>query len=244
MIDKNDLQELLDPATSDSRRQELMNAVQQNSDLAGEYQSLLQVRSTLKRCCPGVPDSDLWKSCQSRLNQIDASRKAERVVSKWQFAFSGGLLVFIIGMGLMNRSTPARGNVRAAEVPAMMSGLVPGFNRGESPQSAMERRMPDAPVTIPVDQMAITGFYESRNGASPVYRLDLADRLGNFSLVAFPDCATIEGSAATPDGRYRVGMIFGQNYVSWSSRGYAFMAVGQRDILQLQAVVDRIRSDR
>lgn len=241
MTENPDIHQLADNELCAEGRRTVLEQMEQSPALKAEYQAVLQLRETLQKNCGGVHCPDTWRAAVGRLDGIDRAKRAESFVGKWQYAMCGVLLTAIVGFGLVTRQANAGRTVNVAEVPAMVSSLSPLAGSGVSRAATEKPQI--GPITIPLDEMQVLGLSDGTANGKPFSRADLRDRLGGFTLLAFPDCSGLAGMEQNMNG-YSTGTLMGVPCVGWTKDGYAFLVAGNRDTLLLQSVADKLRSDR
>ena len=240
MIDRLDLHALADGQLSDAQRKEILDQLATDPIAAAEYQSILAMKSTLKSCAE-MPDSgNLWKKCQSRLDELDKTKRVESFVGRYAWGICGIFFLMIVSGGILNRR--ASGIVPSNQVSSFVASMSPVSVPRSQNQTELEpklRQVVGAAFTNRPARMAITAVGESGVPGQRTRYVQLSDEFGKVAVLALYDVREVTGIwEYEADKAFRCGKIDGINSLFWNrGDGVICMVVGQRSYSELYDIV-------
>lgn len=209
-----------------------------------EYKAILAMRDSSRRLAGTIGCDATWKSCRSRLDEIDKTRRVESFVGRYAWGIASVFLFLILGAGMLNRGSSP---LNSTDVARVMSSLGPSLDssRAAPPEQMgnwLRSVVGDKPATIQFDRMrvdaAVEGDFGGRHGAV----LRLRDASGYLELIVIPDADRIEDMPESGSiGGVSRGYMGRVPCVSWCDQGFAFFLISNRPHEALCQAVENIR---
>lgn len=237
MIDRESLHELADGRLDPSAQAALMAELETNAALRAEYNSILSLKSALKRTCEPVECAELWKTCRGRLDELDRANRVQSFVTKNAWALCGVFAIAIVTAGTMNRIS--RGNiVGSGDVAQALSGLSPFTGAQSNSNDVLTRIARSGSLDVEQGTYRVTNSSEGVINGRMSLRLSLRDDAGNLELMV------IQG-ASVPNIDAHSGLAFSKvqslNSVAWSHGNDAYFLLGDRSDSELQQIANQFR---
>jgi hypothetical protein len=243
MIDPIELHALADKELTSEREEALRKELALSPESQVELEAILTVKRVLSEKTSPVHCRAEWKACVSRLNEMDRTRKVERLVSgRTAWGLAGGLFALILVAGMVNHG-PDNANVHSADLARIVTSLGPSRdarNVIESNQQ-LDSLLAEAKRSIDPNRLTILSSAFGEADGRPVTRLTLRDASGDLALVMVPDVLKLDGLGEVQrDHSFRLGHIGRMNCVAWTDGPYTLMLVAERGYEDLVTTASRI----
>lgn len=246
MIDPLELHALADGELSPEREKEVLAQLANEPRSAEELQSIQAMKSMLQSNMEKPECDALWERCQSRLEEIDRSKRVESFIGRYAWGICGVFFLAIVVGGVMNRVSPK--SVRANDVAGFVAGLTPIPVSPSQSQQDLEPMIKQAigdafkakPARMHVVSISRNDIPGQRAGS-----VQLADDFGIVTIMAMPDVQKVEGVwEYEDDNRFRCSKVDGMNALFWNERGIICMVVGQRSYDELHTIVTSMQPQK
>jgi len=181
--------------------------------------------------------SETWSKCRGRLDELDRSRRAETVISKYAWQMAACLFLFMVGFGVYNRTggqSVNAGSLTTATAAVGPSVVNPGrVENWLATKLGLRSQAVNRNITF---LGAAEGVVEGRQ----MWKVDMLDGSVPLTLVVIANAPVIQG--LNDQGDTQVGQINGQNCFSWKVREYTCVLVGDRqpdELAQISKVLVR-----
>lgn len=207
-----------------------------------EFRAVQTVRDTLQSKCSEITCEDTWRKCQSRLRELDRTRRVESFVGRYAWGMCSIFIVAIVMAASLNRMGGT--SLSTGDVARASSTLIPfGAPRSQAPddqrkwlEGVMNGPMPSQPESVEV----IGGAAGKINGHKMV-RINLADSIGTMAFFMMEDVQRIADAESVSKRGFSICKVNGTNAVGWSEGPRAFLLIGERPIDDLESVAVAIR---
>lgn len=250
MIDPIELHELADGELSKERAEAVRRLLAESPEANREYEAILAVKTVLRERVSSVECRQEWKACVGRLNELDRTRKVERLVSgRFAWGLCGVFFVAIIVAGFGHRGVPTS-NEQSATLARMAASIGPSRNAPVSPDrqaldSSLDAMLKQARVWIDPNRMELKNWAFGNLDGRPVARVTLRDANGDLALMVVADVIEFDGLGALPqDHSFRLGHVQGMNCVAWTDGTNTLVLVGRRTYEDLASVASRLTLKR
>ncbi|MCW5937705.1 MAG: hypothetical protein KIT11_10420 [Fimbriimonadaceae bacterium] len=234
---------LADGQASGEAKQEALAAVAADPKARAEYEWALYLRRELPNKLTPCRNDEAWKSTKARLDAIDRTRTAESFVGRWAWAFCAIFFVGILSAAVVNRTSGAR-PLSTSQAAGLFTALEP--MNVEEPAQALEivrQSTGIAPNRVANLKGDIREISCGTVGGRKAARLTLDDGRGRMALFVIAETTAVEGIDQN-QANYQAGTINNVPAVSWRDQGFLMLLVGRRDLNDLRAAADQIRSWR
>ena len=236
MIEFEKLSALADGELDAAEQREVEAGLVSDSYAAEQLTSIRATKQALSQHLQPIECRDAWKGCVKRLDELDRVVKTRSFVDRYAWAMCTVLFVFILSVGMFNRSNPG---VRAATGDLTRASLGSPITDARRAFDWIRDKFGKAP-TIPSQTLQVVdgsqGFFAGR----PVARIHLRDAKGDLGLVVVPGTVTVEGVSPMGDGEHFSGQEGEGTCVAWSERGLVMVLVGNREAGELRDIANTI----
>lgn len=243
MMEFEQIHALADGELGGQEQAEVIERIGRCEKTRAQYETAILLKQTLKTKCGPVECRDAWKTCRSRLDEIDRAKRAERFVGKYAWAICGIFLLSIIGAGTLNHFGRGRA-LYAGDVSSIVSGLTPVSVQPQGIRNWIASKLGQDVVAIPqTERMDVCGVALGERDGRRFVRVDLKDTRGRMALIAVSDTSALAGSSETGSRAFSHRQIESLNCVSWTQGECALLLVGDRSPSELESAAARIRLD-
>lgn len=209
-----------------------------------EFDSARELRGALREKLAQPTTDDLWTMCLRRLDDIDATRRAESFVGRYAWAMCSFILFLILAAGLVQRTAIPEPSLRAREVAMLASGVIPdavaSFFDGNQFAQWYERHVGRA--RRQPERMQVIGGVAGQVNGHLVARVVLADRQGEVSFVVAQSPDASQPATEMSEHRYLCANTMRElNCVVWEESGFAMMVIGDRPASELREIATELR---
>jgi len=240
MIDSLELHALADGELSADERQRLELQLQQDAALKREYDAICTVKQAIRIHVRPVPCDPQWNACSARIAALKRTKRVEQVTGKYAWALCGGLAVFILLVGVSNRSQNP-GGVPGSEIASATANLVPA-GAPPSQQHAFVEQWLDgllgqARRSISPERMQIVGAATGDLEGRRITRLSLRDASGDLGLIAVSGIVRFNGFQPYQSAQgFVTGKVQGADCIAWTDSSNTYVLIGSRSYDDLVAV--------
>lgn len=245
MIDPIELHGLADGELSADKEAEVKKLLAACSASQAELQSIVGLKTFLREKTPAVECSQAWKGCVGRLNEIDRTRKIERLVSvRFGWGLCSVLFATILFTGYIQRGNHDP-NQTSAELARMVASLGPSRSAEASSHKELDAKLDallkQARVSIDPGRMTIMSRAYGELDGQSVMRITLRDANGDLALVVVPSVLKLDGLGEMPqDHQFKMGHLLDKNCVAWTDGQNTLVLVANRSYEDLAATAMRI----
>ena len=231
----------LDAETADRVR----NEMRQDSDMASEFQAILDLKKFVQTHAVPVANDALWVSCQGRFREQARAKRVDSFVGRYAWAMSATVLGFIVVGGLMQRNSPA-GNVESADIARIMMTMEPSV-KAEAPSPVLKRWVQGAfalaQESAASNKLVVRYAEAFTVEGRPIERYFLRDGAGKLVLVVLPGVKSFNGLETVPgNSSVATGQMGKSNFVAWNNHGAGFVLIGDRKTADLAVLAERLDS--
>lgn len=210
-----------------------------------EAESISALKSNLKtHCSAGIPNPDLWKTCQTRLNDLDRLKRADNVIGRYAWGICGAFVLLISGAAMFNRSSGSQ-TLYTADMARMSQSLLPVQLPSSTTEPEQKIQGFQGAMIMFDSRLSVLGMAAGVVNGRRAARLTLADSQGNMALLVVENINRVEGtqkqSLGTP---FSQGKIDDANCLSWTDKGCGLILAGNRDFSNLEEIARLIRIQR
>jgi len=249
MSDKLDFHLLIDEEASPEQLQLIRDSLSQDAVAQQEYQFYSAMKQKLGGLEPAsafnqTESAKLFSQAMKKVGRKSESFKAEKFVSKYAFALTGALFLFVISSGLVMRQSPASNKLSSADVSGYMSSNSAGTMGSvgwDQLGGWINSKLGRTPVNVQPQAWKVQRAIEINSKTGKLVRIDFADEKGPFTLMIVSNTNGIDGMKECPDTQFKESMINGVPCVCWTADGYAFIVMGDRKSEELQAIGSVLR---
>lgn len=207
------------------------------------YETALILKQVLRDKCAPFECDEVWKSCRSRLDQIDKARRTESFVGRYAWGICGAFLVLIVGAATLNR-VAGNQTVYAGDISAMVGSMSPADVTGSRIRDWISRKLGGQVVDLPQDQglvveSAASCALKDRNLLKLILR-DGEVRMALFAITKTDEIAGVSGGVGRTLCRGRINNL---NAIAWNQNGNALLLIGDCGHDRLEQTASRIRVD-
>lgn len=237
MIDPNELNALADGELSPERRQELEALIGGSDEARKQFESIVAIKRCLHATASNEACDALWKRCQTRLDEIDRTKRIEGFVGRYAWGICGVFFAAIAIGGFFNRSTER--TVASHQVAGYLADVSPipfPASRNQKDLDPFVRAvMGDAYHSRPAE-VRITAAGRDDTPGNRVTFVRLEDGFGPIAVLALHDVRHVSGLYPfDQDSRYKYGRINGASALFWNrADGVICMAVGNRSYSEIR----------
>lgn len=245
MIHDESLHSLADNELGDPERVQVLQAIEQDSNLAARYQSILALKAGLRNQATNPECQELWRDCRARLDQIDNARKVERFVGKYSWGICGVFFLAILIGGVLTRSSVKQvGPSDVAGVVASMSPISVPQSKSQAELDPVLRQVIGETFKNRPTRMVVTAVGSNPVPGERAEFVQLSDEFGSVALVALYDIREVVGLWDSDfDPAFKCGTFDGVNALFWQRPdGVICMAAGQRSYAELYRIVQAMSS--
>ncbi len=210
-----------------------------------EAESISALKSNLKtHCSAGIPNPDLWKTCQTRLNDLDRLKRADNVIGRYAWGICGAFVLLIAGAAVFNRSSGSQ-TLYTGDMARMSQSLLPvqlPSSRTTEPEHKIQGFQ--GAMIMFDSRLSVLGMAAGVVNGRRAARLTLADSQGNMALLVVEDISRVEGTEGSSGTPFSRGKIDDANCVSWTDKGCGLILAGNRDSIALEEIARLIRIQR
>lgn len=229
MIDPIELNALADGQMTPDEAKAMQAALRGHPASSAEYQSILMVKRLLKERTPEIEYRDSWRICVGRLDELDRSRRAESLVTRYAWAFCGVFLIAILVGGMNKRATRSE-TVNIADLSRIVTSLAPSRTPPPAADAArnrwLDQLLGQARRSVDPNRMEIIGYAYGTLDDRPVTHFALRDSSGPLALLVIP--GTVPDQSSQPEKVFRLGHLQGMNCVVWTDNNVTLAVVGDR----------------
>jgi anti-sigma factor RsiW len=124
MIDRLDLHAYVDGELTSEQQATLSRDLASSPKELEEVRAIQALKKSLREKALAPQSELLWQRCVGRLDEIDKTRRVERVVGKYAPALCAVMFVVIVVAGQFSHPTD-RGNVSSPDLARMVGSLAP-----------------------------------------------------------------------------------------------------------------------
>jgi hypothetical protein len=245
MIDPIELHAWADGEVLQEREAAVRQYLAETPEAKAELQHILIVKALLREKLPPVACEVQWKTCVGRLNEIDRTRRVERLVSgRFAWALSGALFVTIVMAGFLHRS-PDSSNIDSVDVARMLGSFSPtSGHKMASPEATREidELLKEARISVDPNRLQLLfGQYAEWDGRS-VRKWVFRDASGNIALFLLKDVLELDGTGQMRrDHSFRLLHVGKSNGIAWTNGSDTFLLVGDRPFEDLATAASSFR---
>ncbi len=243
MMDRLDLHAYVDGELSRERSDQVKLSLSGSAEDLREAEAISSLKQMLATRTTQPESAAEWNKCVSRLNEIDKTRKVERVVSKYAPAFCGALLGVILATGLLHkRSDP--GHISSPDLAKMAGSLEPmrppkkqlGFNEDRWLGGLINQSKLSTP-----DHLTVRGVSNGQIGGIPVRSFSARDEKGDVTILVVRQELDLEGmTPMTGHTNLLAGKLNGVNCVVQTGKDHTIFIVAQRTFEDLASVSSQV----
>lgn len=244
MIDRIELHALADNEVSAERAAELRQLLRDNPEDLAVYESIVALKRCLSVITP-VECSAEWRGAQSRIRELEKSRRVERVVGRYAWSLCGVFFLFILVGGIANRGIIGT-RVRSEDIAQMATSLVPtrtpSTRDSEAMNSYLDALLGQARQSLAPDRLQVVAGAVGEVNGHHLARLTVRDAKGDLALIIVPGKLDFVGMPLANVGGYHahVGSIDGINCIAWSGPSYSAILIGNRPYADLGQTASRV----
>ena len=180
-----------------------------------------------------VDCEESWKSSVARLDALDKSKTAERIVTKYAWAFCTILLVGIMTAGFKNRFDQ-NSTISSSQVASIFDPISSRSSQMNSVDLEAAKKVSLASFEVRANH---AGILDSRQY---VY-FSLHDGLGGLGLAVVAGAYSFENvSDSTGVRGFRAGKVNDANCISWNLQGDTFLLAGNRSHKELVEIAQQM----
>ena len=242
MIDRTDLHAYVDGELGPDQKASIEQILKTSASDAREVQAIRDLKSMLESKLTPPSTDGLWKVCVGRLDEIEKTRRVERIVGRYAPALCGGLFVVILLAGQFGHR-PDRGNISTPDTLKMLTTLSPmqppkksvGFDLGSWYQALLNQSKLSTP-----DHLTILGASQGFFGNIPVRSFSARDEMGGLKILVVQQPIVLEGMqpmANHSDLQY--GLLDGMNCVVRTQGNTTIFVIAERSPEDLASVATK-----
>lgn len=232
---KLDVHALADGQPTDGDRAEIMAAMERDQALKAEYEWAVYIKQTLGTKCMSGGGEECWKAAVVQMNAIDKTKRTERFVGRYAWAFCG-VFVLAIGIASVSNQMTGRTSLNTTSTASFYSGVTPIQNSVSAGDAleAIKARLGSAPAQLSVTPVVRVDevLYGAIDGHKAMV-LRFRDQKGPMEMTFIQGVGGID-SVSTPFGEgLSQGQVNGVNAVSWSDGQCLMVLIAQRPYEEL-----------
>lgn len=236
MIEFEKLSALADGQLEPSEQRVIEAQLAEDPRAAEQLATIKLTRDALQTHLAPVDCKNSWKACVKRLDELDRVKNTRSFVDRYAWAMCTVLFVFILSVGMYNRSNPG---VRAATGDLTRASLGNPISDARRAFDWIRDKFGKAP-TIPTQTLEVVDGSEGVFAGRPVARIHLRDAKGDLGLMVVPGTVTVEGVSPMGDGQHFSGREGESTCVAWADRGLVMVLVADRDANELKDIANTI----
>jgi len=244
MIDPIELHGLADGELAADREAEVKRLLENCQASQAEFQSILALKTVLREKATPLDNKLAWKGCVGRLNEIDRTRKIERLVSgRFAWGLCGAFFAAIIFAGFTQHGDRDP-NQQSADLARLVGSLGPSHS-ADPASKAFNQSMDDllrrSSVSIDPNRMEIRSRAYGELDGRPVMRVTLRDANGDLALMVVRGVMAIDGLGEfARDHTIKVGHVQDKKCVAWTDGANTLVLVGDRGYDDLATSASKI----
>lgn len=245
MIDPIKLHAYADGQATPDEIAEIESRLKDCSASRAELEAIRSFKECVSRHPHSSDHSECWKACRGRLDEIDRSRKTEKFVSKYAWAFASGIVALVVLTGVARRgaTTPSMGSADLAQI---MSQLGTGSRKQVNPreEAVATEMLRRSRLVLQDDRLRAVGVSEAVCDGMLVRRVTLQDGTGRMALLDLPSEARMDGLEPISGSTMLSGQLDELNCVVWPMGARTLVLVGDREISDLAQIATQIHESR
>jgi hypothetical protein len=243
MIDRNELHSLADDELSAERSAELLALMSENPHAQREFEAIRAVKQCLKANSTIEDSPELWSRCQSRLDEIDKSRRIEGFVGRYAWGICGVFFIAIAMGGFFNRFLMKSVDTgQVAGYVAAMSPIPVSQSRNQGELDPVFKQILGESFNSRPPEIRVTAVGANNTPGNRLTFMQLDDGFGPVAVVALHDVQNVSGLYEyEQDSRFKYAQIDGVSALFWNrSDGVICVAFGNRDYSEIYRIVTTI----
>lgn len=229
MIDPIELNALADGQLTSEEANRVRSAMEADSKARVEYAAIVLVKRIVREKTSAPEHHDAWRACVGRLDELDRSKRAETLVTKYAWAFCGVFLVAIL-VGGMNKRATHSDTVNIADLSRIVTSLTPRKSPPPAAEAArnrwLDQLLGQARRSVDPNRMEIIGYTNGTLDDRPVTHFALRDSSGPLALLVIP--GTVGNKDPQGEKVFHLGHLQGMNCVVWTDRNVTLAVVADR----------------
>ena len=241
MIDQQDLHAFVDGELSPEQAAAIKSSLEASPEDAREVEAIRSLKSLVgKKATPPV-GNHAWNACVRRLDELDKTRRAERIVGKYAPALCAGLFVVIVVAGQFGHHSD-RG-ITSPDLARMVGPLSPvnppkplGFNK----EAWLEGQIRDSMRSTP-KYLTVRGESSGELAGVPMRAFMARDPKGDLMIYVVRQPIALDGMTPMADhANLRVGLLDGVNCVVRTEGKTTIFIAADRTFEDLAAVAVQV----
>jgi len=244
MIDPIELHGLADGELATEREAEVKRLLANCQASQAEYQAILALKTALREKAPALEYKQAWKGCVGRLNELDRTRKIERLVSgRFAWGLCGVFFAAIIFAGFSPHGERDP-NQQSADLARLVGSLGPSKSADPASREldkSLDDLLKKAKVSIDPNRMEIMSRAYGELDGHSVMRVTLRDASGDMALMVVHGMMPIDGlGELAQDHSIKLGHVLNKRCVAWTDGANTLVLVGDRGYGDLAESAARI----
>lgn len=241
MSDYLDLHAMADGELDAAQQSAVRKRLEADNQCAAEFESIQRVKQILGRC-QTHDERAVYAGCMKRLDEIDASRKAERFVGKYAWALCAVFLMAIVGAAFVNRNFASK-TLYPGDMARMLNGLTTfGASATQPAKSWLREPMGQSQPKLSLEAVQVVGGAVGTYDARKVLRLNLQTEIGPAVLFAIENTGSVANMQPMDSSNLCQARVNSLNCVSWTMDGVAYMLFSERPFQDLKKLAERLRA--
>jgi hypothetical protein len=242
MIDRKDLHAYVDGELGAEQRAAVELFLKSSPEAAREVETIRALKSLVGQKLTPPSTEGIWKVCVRRLDEIEKTRRVERVVGRYAPALCGGLFVVILLAGQFGHQ-PNRGSITTPETLKMFNTLSPmrpptsvGFDLSRWYADLLNQSKLSTP-----DHLTIRGVSSGFMGEVPVRSFSARDEVGDLKILVMQQPVALEGMEPMANHKeLQVGLFDGVNCVVRTQGNTTIFIIAERTYDDLASVASKV----
>ena len=242
MIDRKDLHAFVDGELSVEQRTAVELYLKSSSEAAREVETIRALKSLVSQKLTPPSTEGIWKVCVRRLDEIEKTRRVERIVGRYAPALCGGLFVVILLAGQFGHQ-PNRGNISTPDTLKMVNTLSPmqppksvGFDTSRWYADLLNQSKLSTP-----DHLTIRGVSAGFMGEIPVRSFSARDEVGDLKILVSQQPLVLEGMEPMANHKeLQAGLFDGMNCVVRTQGNTTIFIIAERTYDDLASVASKV----
>jgi len=244
MIEPTDLHAYVDGELSPEQMTAMRSSLDTSPVYAREVEAIQSLKSMLRSKTEAPASQEQWKSCVKRLNDIDKTRRTERVIGRFAPGLCFGLVVCILAAGQFTRHGH-KGNVGSSDIAQMLSDLTlvrsPKASSLPFDKRAWEKELlRQSEISTPKD-LTIREMRSGTFNGVPVKEYSARDQNGDVAIIQIGAPLAIDGMESLSSGSdLKIGSMQGTNCVVRVQKENTIIIKSDRSFKDLAEVAGHI----
>lgn len=232
MIDLKDIHALADGELSASEAEAIRAKLATSPRSTTEYHTILAIKSVLISRADAYTSEETWARSVRRLDEIDKTKTIEGFVGRYAWGLVGSFALFIAVGGYWTRSHHSS-VISSSDATHLSAGMIhiPGMRTMANVKTWLSQKFGFGDHSALDDgKLTVTNALEGSVNGLPAARLTLKDNEGTADLLIVRGAQAVDGVRPLMDREFSGGRVDGQNVVTWTSDGSAWLLVSPRPI--------------